>query len=112
MARLFQKGLLPFGVWEQLLDAEAMMDTEVNTVQAEAERLRGAAEELRAALALRGAEGELAHELAQVRAERMKLAVEVHEATSSAEHAKAAAGKGRQLAEALAMLAAEEEGGE
>jgi hypothetical protein len=40
MARLFQKGLLPFGVWEQLLDAEAMMDTEVNTVQAEAERLQ------------------------------------------------------------------------
>ena len=30
MARLFQKGLLPFGVWEQLLEAEQMMDTEVN----------------------------------------------------------------------------------
>ena len=29
MARLFQKGLLPFGVWEQLLEAEQMMDTEV-----------------------------------------------------------------------------------
>ena len=40
MARLFQKGLLPFGVWEQLLEAEAMMDTEVNSVQAEAERLQ------------------------------------------------------------------------
>lgn len=33
MARLFQKGLLPFHVWEQLLDAEAIMDTEVNSVQ-------------------------------------------------------------------------------
>jgi len=40
MARLFQKGLIPFGVWEQLLEAEAMMDTEVNSVQAEAERLQ------------------------------------------------------------------------
>jgi len=40
MARLFQKGLLPFGVWEQLLEAEAIMDTEVNSVQAEAERLQ------------------------------------------------------------------------
>jgi len=30
MARLFQKGLLPFGIWEQLVDAEAMMDTEVS----------------------------------------------------------------------------------
>merc|ERR1711871_1622034 len=40
MARLFQKGLLPFGIWEQLLEAEAMMDTEVNAVQAEAERLQ------------------------------------------------------------------------
>jgi len=40
MARLFQKGLLPFHVWEQLLDAEAIMDTEVNSVQAEAERLQ------------------------------------------------------------------------
>jgi len=40
MARLFQKGLLPFGLWEQLLEAEAMMDTEVNAVQAEAERLQ------------------------------------------------------------------------
>ena len=29
MARLFQKGLLPFPVWEQLLEAEALMDTEV-----------------------------------------------------------------------------------
>ncbi|KAL3898341.1 MAG: hypothetical protein SGPRY_012860 [Prymnesium sp.] len=29
MARLFQKGLLPFGIWEQLVDAEAMMDGEV-----------------------------------------------------------------------------------
>ena len=40
MARLFQKGLLPFSVWEQLLEAETMMDTEVNSVQAEAERLQ------------------------------------------------------------------------
>ena len=40
MARLFNIGLLPFGVWEQLLDAEARMDTEVNTVQAEAESLQ------------------------------------------------------------------------
>jgi hypothetical protein len=40
MARLFQKGLLPFPVWEQLLEAEALMDTEVNSVQAEAERLQ------------------------------------------------------------------------
>lgn len=40
MAKLFQKGLLPFGVWEQLVDAEAMMDTEVHTVQAEAEKLQ------------------------------------------------------------------------
>ena len=40
MARLHAKGLLPMGVWEQLLDAEAMMDTEVNSVQAEAERLQ------------------------------------------------------------------------
>jgi hypothetical protein len=40
MARLFQKGLLPFGVWEQLLEAEQIMDTEVNAVQAEAERLQ------------------------------------------------------------------------
>ena len=40
MARLFQKGLLPFGVWEQLLEAETLMDQEVNSVQAEAERLQ------------------------------------------------------------------------
>jgi len=40
MARLFQKGLLPFHVWEQLLEAETIMDSEVNTVQAEAERLQ------------------------------------------------------------------------
>jgi len=40
MARLFQKGLLPYHVWEQLLEAEQMMDSEVNTVQAEAERLQ------------------------------------------------------------------------
>lgn len=40
MARLFQKGLLPFGIWEQLMDAEAMMDTEVHSVQAEAEKLQ------------------------------------------------------------------------
>lgn len=40
MARLFQKGLLPFGIWEQLVDAEAMMDTEVHAVQAEAEKLQ------------------------------------------------------------------------
>jgi len=40
MARLFQKGLLPFTVWEQLLEAEAMMDQEVKSVQAEAERLQ------------------------------------------------------------------------
>ena len=37
MARLFQKGLLPYHVWEQLLEAEQIMDSEVNTVQAEAE---------------------------------------------------------------------------
>ena len=37
MARLFQKGLLPYHVWEQLLEAEQVMDAEVNTVQAEAE---------------------------------------------------------------------------
>ena len=40
MARLFQKGLLPFSVWEQLLEAETLMDQEVNSVQAEAERLQ------------------------------------------------------------------------
>jgi len=40
MARLFNRGLLPFGVWEQLLEAEAMMDTEVHDVQAEAEKLQ------------------------------------------------------------------------
>lgn len=40
MARLFQKGLLPFSVWEQLLEAESLMDQEVNSVQAEAERLQ------------------------------------------------------------------------
>ena len=40
MARLFQKGLLPFAVWEQLLEAETLMDQEVNSVQAEAERLQ------------------------------------------------------------------------
>ena len=40
MARLFQKGLLPFCVWEQLLEAETLMDQEVNSVQAEAERMR------------------------------------------------------------------------
>lgn len=40
MARLFQKGLLPFGIWEQLVDAESMMDTEVHTVQSEAESLQ------------------------------------------------------------------------
>lgn len=39
MARLFQKGLLPFGLWEQLLEAEALMDTEVREVQEEAEKL-------------------------------------------------------------------------
>lgn len=40
MARLFNRGLLPFSVWEQLLDAEAMMDHEVHDVQAEAEKLQ------------------------------------------------------------------------
>jgi len=40
MARLFQKGLLPFCVWEQLLEAENLMNAEVNSVQAEAERLQ------------------------------------------------------------------------
>jgi len=40
MARLFQKGLLPFGIWEQLMEAESMMDTEVHSVQAEAEKLQ------------------------------------------------------------------------
>lgn len=40
MARLFQKGLLPFGIWEQLVDAESMMDTEVHSVQTEAEKLQ------------------------------------------------------------------------
>ena len=40
MARLFNRGLLPFGVWEQLLEAEAMMDHEVHEVQAEAEKLQ------------------------------------------------------------------------
>lgn len=39
MARLFQRGLLPFGLWEQLLEAEALMDTEVREVQDEAEKL-------------------------------------------------------------------------
>lgn len=29
MARLFQKGLLPFSIWEQLVDAESLMDAEV-----------------------------------------------------------------------------------
>merc|ERR1712070_857014 len=40
MARLFNRGLLPFGIWEQLLEAEAMMDAEVHEVQAEAEKLQ------------------------------------------------------------------------
>lgn len=40
MARLFNRGLLPFGVWEQLLEAEALMDHEVHDVQAEAEKLQ------------------------------------------------------------------------
>jgi len=40
MARLFQKGLLPHSVWEQLLEAEQLMDQEVNSLQAEAERLQ------------------------------------------------------------------------
>jgi hypothetical protein len=40
MARLFNTGLLPFSIWEQLLEAEAMMDTEVHEVQAEAEKLQ------------------------------------------------------------------------
>jgi len=40
MARLFNRGLLPFGVWEQLLEAEAVMDHEVHDVQAEAEKLQ------------------------------------------------------------------------
>ena len=39
MARLFQRGLLPNSVWEQILEAEAMMDSEVHEVQAEAEKL-------------------------------------------------------------------------
>lgn len=40
MARLFNRGLLPFGLWEQLLEAESMMDAEVHSVQAEAEKLK------------------------------------------------------------------------
>jgi len=40
MARLFQKGLLPFGIWEQLVDAESLMDSEVHSVQSEAEKLQ------------------------------------------------------------------------
>lgn len=40
MARLFNRGLLPFGLWEQLLEAEALMDSEVHEVQAEAEKLK------------------------------------------------------------------------
>jgi len=39
MARLFNRGLLPFSLWEQLLEAESLMDTEVHEVQAEAEKL-------------------------------------------------------------------------
>ena len=30
MVRLFNRGLLPFGIWEQLLEAEKMMDEEVH----------------------------------------------------------------------------------
>lgn len=40
MARLFNKGLLPFSIWEQLMEAEAIMDSEVHAVQAEAESLQ------------------------------------------------------------------------
>jgi len=40
MVRLFNRGLLPFGIWEQLLEAERMMDEEVHEVQAEAEKLQ------------------------------------------------------------------------
>ena len=40
MARLHTRGLLPFGLWEQLLEAEALMDSEVQEVQAEAEKLQ------------------------------------------------------------------------
>jgi len=40
MARLFQKGLLPFGLWEQLMEAEQLMDQEVHSVQAEAEKIK------------------------------------------------------------------------
>lgn len=39
MARLFNRGLLPFSLWEQLLEAEQLMDTEVHEVQTEAEKL-------------------------------------------------------------------------
>ena len=40
MARLSNRGVLPFGVWEQLLEAEAVMNREVHDVQAEAEKLQ------------------------------------------------------------------------
>jgi hypothetical protein len=40
MARLHTRGLLPFGLWDQLLEAEALMDSEVQEVQAEAEKLQ------------------------------------------------------------------------
>jgi len=40
MARLHTRGLLPFGLWEQLLEAEQLMDREVQEVQAEAEKLQ------------------------------------------------------------------------
>ena len=40
MARLFQKGMLPSGLWEQLTEAEALMDGEMHQVRAEAERLQ------------------------------------------------------------------------
>ena len=33
MVRLFNRGLLPFGIWEQLLEAERMMDEEVAFAQ-------------------------------------------------------------------------------
>ena len=36
MVRLFNRGLLPFGIWEQLLEAERMMDEEVSFAQTHA----------------------------------------------------------------------------
>jgi len=73
MVRLFNRGLLPFGIWEQLLEAEKMMDEEVHEVQGEAEKLQKG-----------WGQGVFGQAYQMLRKEREEEAKEAHEKKSAA----------------------------